>query len=86
VKPALATLAIFTFIGSWNDFLGPLVYLDSGEKYTLPVGVAIFQSSHYSDYGITLAACVACTLPILVVFLIFQRHIVQSIASAGLKD
>src|SRR6185437_11592459 len=46
-KPALATLAIFTFIGSWNDFLGPLVFLDSVEKYTLPVGVALFQTSYY---------------------------------------
>ncbi len=85
-RPALATLGIFTFVGSWNDFLGPLVFLDSAEKYTLPVGVAIFQSSYYTEYGLTLAAGVICTLPILLVFLAFQRHIIQGIAMSGLKD
>ncbi len=85
-RPALATLGIFTFVGSWNDFLGPLVFLDSAEKYTLPVGVAIFQSSYYTEYGLTLAAGVICTLPILLVFLAFQRHIIEGIAMSGLKD
>ena len=59
-SPALATLGIFTFIGSYNDFLGPLVFLDSVEKYTLPVGVALFQSSYITEYGLTLAASVIC--------------------------
>jgi len=85
-KPALATLAIFTFIGSWNDFLGPLVFLDSVEKYTLPVGVALFQTSYFAEYGLTLAASVICTLPIIVIFLIFHRHIIHGIAAAGLKE
>ncbi len=85
-RPALATLGIFTFVGSWNDFLGPLIFLDSAEKYTLPVGVAIFQSSYYTEYGLTLAAGVICTLPILLVFLAFQRHIIEGIAMSGLKD
>ena len=57
---ALATLAILTFIGSWNDFLGPLVFLDSVERYTLPVGVALFQGSYVNEYGLTLAASVVC--------------------------
>ena len=52
-RPALATLGLFVFIGSWNDFVGPLVFLDSSEKYTLPVGIAIFQSSFYTEYGLT---------------------------------
>lgn len=85
-RPALATLGIFTFVGSWNDFLGPLVFLDSAEKYTLPVGIAIFQSSYFLEYGLTLAASVVCTVPILVVFLLFQRHIIQGIAMSGIKD
>ncbi len=84
-KPALATLAIFTFMGSWNDFLGPLVFLDSIDKYTLPVGVALFQTSYYAEYGLTLAASVLCTLPVLVVFLLFQRHIIEGISLSGLK-
>ncbi len=85
-KPALATLAIFTFIGSWNDFLGPLVFLDSVEKYTLPVGVALFQTSYFAEYGLTLAASVICTLPIIVIFLLFHRHVIHGIAAAGLKE
>ncbi|HLJ56613.1 MAG TPA: carbohydrate ABC transporter permease [Chthonomonadaceae bacterium] len=85
-KPALATLAIFTFVGSWNDFLGPLVFLDSVDKYTLPVGIALFQTSYFAEYGLTLAASVLCTAPVLIVFLIFQRHIIQGVALTGLKD
>ncbi len=85
-RPALATLGIFTFVGAWNDFLGPLVFLDSVDRYTLPVGIALFQTSYSSEYGLTLAASVLCTLPVIVAFLLFQRHIIQGIALTGLKD
>lgn len=85
-RPPLAALAIFTFVGSWNDFLGPLVFLDSVDKYTLPVGVALFQTSYYAEYGLTLAAAVLCTLPVVIAFLLFQRYIIQGIAMTGLKD
>ncbi len=84
--PALATLGIFTFVGSWNDFMGPLVFLDSVDKYTLPVGIALFQTSYYAEYGLTLAASVLCTLPVLIAFLLFQRHIIQGIALTGSKE
>lgn len=85
-KPALATLGIFTFIGSWNDFMGPLIFLDSVEKYTLPVGIALFQTSYYAEYGLTLAASVICTLPVILVFLLFHKHIIRGIALSGLKE
>ncbi|HZT44115.1 MAG TPA: carbohydrate ABC transporter permease [Chthonomonadaceae bacterium] len=85
-KAALATLGIFTFIGSWNDFLGPLVFLDSVDKYTLPMGIALFQTSYFVEYGLTLAASVLCTIPALIAFLLFQRAIVKSIALTGLTD
>ena len=85
-RPALATLAIFTFVGSWNDFLNPLVFLDSVEKFTLPVGVALFQSSYANEYGLTLAASVICTTPIILIFLIFSRQIVRGMAVSGLKE
>lgn len=85
-KPVLATLAIFTFRGAWNDFLAPLVFLDSIDKYTLPVGIALFQTSYYTEYGLTLAASLICTAPTLAVFLVFQRHIVEGISLTGLKD
>jgi len=85
-KPALSTLGIFTFLGSWNDFIGPLVFLDSVDKYTLPVGVALFQTSYFAEYGLTLSACVICTAPALLVFLLFQRHIIKGISLTGLKE
>ncbi|MGH8020154.1 MAG: carbohydrate ABC transporter permease [Opitutaceae bacterium] len=83
--PAFATLAIFTFIGSWNNFIAPLVFLDSLRNYTLPVGIALFQSSYAAEYGVTFAASFLSTLPVLAAFLLFQRHIVQSVALTGLK-
>jgi multiple sugar transport system permease protein len=85
-RPALATLAILTFCGSWNDFLGPLVFLDSVEKYTLPVGVGLFQGSYASEYSLTLAASVVCTAPVLLIFLMFSRHIIRGMAFSGLKE
>lgn len=85
-RPILATLAIFVFLGSWNDFLGPLVFMESAEHYTLPVGVTIFQSSYATDYGLTFAACVICTLPVLGVFLVFSRQIIAGLTAGALKD
>jgi len=84
--PAIATLGIFTFVGSWNDFLGPLVFMDSIRNYTLPVGIALYQSSYYTTYGLTLATSVLATIPLVAVFMVFQRRIVESMASTGLKD
>lgn len=85
-KPALATLGLLTFVGSWNDFLGPLVFLDSTNQFTLPVGVALFQGSYTIEYGLTLAACVVCTTPILIIFFLFQEHIVQAVSMGGMKE
>ena len=85
-RPALATLGIFTFIGSWNDFVAPLVFIDSLSRYTLPVGIALFQGSYRAEYGLTLAACVLCTLPVLIVFMLLQKHIIRGIALTGLKE
>jgi multiple sugar transport system permease protein len=84
--PAIATLGIFTFIGSWNDFMGPLVFLDSVRNYTLPVGIALYQTSYYTEYGLTLATSALATAPLILVFMAFQRQIVESMASTGLKD
>ncbi len=84
--PALATLGVFTFIGSWNDFLGPLVFMDSVRNYTLPVGIALYQGSYYTEYGLTHATSVLATLPLIFVFFLFQRQIVESMSATGLKD
>lgn len=83
--PALATLGVFTFIGSWNDFVGPLIFLDSIRHYTLPVGIALYQSSYVTEYGLTLATSVLATMPLIIVFLIFQRQIIESMATSGMK-
>jgi multiple sugar transport system permease protein len=84
--PALATLGIFTFIASWNDFIAPLVFIDSVRNYTLPVGIALYQNSYYTEYGLTLATSVLATMPLIVMFAIFQRHIIESMSSTGLKE
>jgi len=84
--PAIATLGILTFVGSWNDFLGPLVFMDSVRNYTLPVGIALYQTSYYTEYGLTLATSVLATAPLVIVYLLFQRRIVESMAATGLKD
>jgi multiple sugar transport system permease protein len=84
--PAIATLGIFTFIGSWNDFVGPLIFMDSIRNYTLPVGIALYQTSYYVEYNLTLATSVLATLPLLIMFAAFQRQIIQSMASTGLKE
>lgn len=85
-RAPMSTLFIFAFVGSWNDFLGPLVFLDSLERYTLPVGIALFQTSYYTEYGLTLAASLLCTIPTFVAFMIFQRQIIQGMAASGLKE
>jgi multiple sugar transport system permease protein len=84
--PALATLGIFTFIGSWNDFVGPLIFMDSVRNYTLPVGIALYQTSYYTEYGLTLATSVLATMPLIAVFMLFQRQIIESMAMTGLKE
>ena len=84
-KPALGTLAIFTFIGYWNDFAWPLIVTNDLGMRTLPVGLAIFQGQYTSQYAMTMAAAVLASLPMLVAFLIFQKNITEGIAMTGLK-
>ena len=84
--PALATLGILTFLGSWNNFLWPLVVAQSEEKYTLPVALALYATGQNStNYGLLLAGSTVVILPILVIFLIFQRRFIEGIATTGLK-
>ncbi len=85
-KPALATLGIFQFLASWNNFLWPLVALTDESKYTLPVALATFAiGQNKADYGLMMAGSVALVAPVIVVFLLLQRHFTQSIAMTGLK-
>jgi multiple sugar transport system permease protein len=85
-RPALATLGILTFLTSWNNFLWPLVVAQSEERYTLPVALAIFAvGENKSDYGLLMAGSVVIIVPVLVVFMILQRHFVRGIATTGIK-
>jgi len=85
-KPALAALAIFTFIGSWNDFAWPLIITNDIAMRTLPIGIMIFQGRYTQEFGLTMAAAAICTIPIIIAFLIFQRRITEGIAMTGLKQ
>ena len=84
--PAMATAAIFSFIWTWEDFLGPLVYLNDIEDYTVPLALRSFISSDgVSQYGPMLAMSILSILPIILFFIIFQRLIIRGIAMSGLK-
>lgn len=84
-KPALATLAIFSFLGGWNDFMLPLIATNEIEMRTLPVGLTIFLGRYSMQYGLVMATAVIATLPVLVMFLLFQRHIIRGVVLTGLK-
>ena len=84
-KPALSTLTIFTFVNTWNDYLGPLIYLRSQEKKTIQLGLKMFISQYSSDYGLIMAGSVLSLIPVLIVFLILQKYFVQGVAATGLK-
>ncbi|VXC62697.1 rhamnogalacturonan permease [Arthrobacter sp. 9V] len=86
MKPALISTSIFSFIWSWNDFLGPLLYLNTPEKYPLPLALRLFvDQTQSSDYGAMIAMSVLALMPVLVFFLIFQRYIVEGVSTQGLK-
>ncbi|KAB1113828.1 carbohydrate ABC transporter permease [Neorhizobium galegae] len=84
-KPALSTLTIFTFVTTWNDFLGPMIYLTKTELKTIQIGLRMFISQYSAEYGLIMAASVVALIPVLIVFLSLQRFFVEGVASSGLK-
>ena len=84
-KPSLSTLTIFTFVNTWNDFLGPLIYLTTESKKTLQLGLRMFISQFGSEYGLTMAASVLSLIPVLIVFLSLQKYFVEGVAASGVK-
>ena len=84
-KPALSTLTIFTFVTTWNDFMGPMIYLTKTELKTIQIGLRMFISQYSVEYGLIMAASVVALVPVLVVFLALQRFFVEGVASTGLK-
>lgn len=84
-KPALSTLTIFTFVNTWNDYLGPLIYLKTETKKTIQLGLRMFIGQYSSEYGLIMAGSIVSLIPVIIIFLILQKYFVQGVASTGLK-
>lgn len=84
-KPALSTLTIFTFVNTWNDYLGPLIYLKTESKKTIQLGLKMFIGQYSSEYGLIMAGSVLSLIPVIIVFLCLQKYFVEGVASTGLK-
>lgn len=84
-KPALSTLVIFTFVNTWNDYLGPLIYLKTEAKKTIQLGLKMFIGQYSSEYGLIMAGSVVSLIPVIIVFLCLQKYFVEGVASTGLK-
>lgn len=85
VRPALTTVALFTFIGTWNDFLGPLLYLNDDRTYTLSLGLERFVSQHGAEWSMLMAASTLMTIPIVVIFFFAQKTFIQGVTLTGIK-
>lgn len=83
--PSIATLVIFSFVTVWNDYMGPMIYLNSTEKKTIQLGTKMFIGQYSTEYGLIMAASVVSLIPVVIVFLLFQRKFVQGVATSGLK-
>ena len=84
-KPVVATVSIFAFLWTWNDFIGPLIYLHSAEKYTLALGLRAFQQYSSTEWNLLMAGSLIVMLPIIVLFFLLQRYFVEGMAMSGLK-
>lgn len=84
-RPALATGAVFAFLGSWDEYVWAVTIIDDPTIRTLPVGIALFSGAHATNWGLTFAASVIALIPVILVFIIFQRQFVSGITSGALK-
>ena len=84
-KPALSTLTIFTFVNTWNDYLGPLIYLKTEAKKTIQLGLKMFIGQYSAEYGLIMAGSVVSLIPVIIVFLCLQKYFVEGVAATGLK-
>ncbi|MCT4597601.1 MAG: carbohydrate ABC transporter permease [Vallitalea sp.] len=84
-KPALSTLTIFSFVGVWNDFMGPMIYFNSEHNKTIQLGIRMFISQYSADYSLIMAASVISLIPVFIIFIVFQRFFVEGVATSGLK-
>jgi ABC-type glycerol-3-phosphate transport system permease component len=84
-KPAIATLVVFTFQGVYNDFIGPLIYINTQENFTVQMGLAAFNGIYATRYDLLMAASVFTLVPIIIIFLMAQRYFIEGITMSGLK-
>jgi len=85
LRPVCITVILFTFMGTWNDFFGPMLYLYDMEKYTVSLGLQLFSSSYGADYGAVMAGAVVMTLPTVVIFFVGQKYFVEGIVTTWIK-
>jgi len=86
IKPALAAIAIFQFMGSWNDFMGPLIYISSEHLTPLSLGLFMLRSAHTAEWGMLMAASTMMTLPVILLFFFTQRYFIQGVTLTGMKE
>ena len=86
IKPALIAVAIFEFQAKWNDFMGPLIYLNRVDLYPLALGLQTFKVEHETNWALLMAASVVFTLPMIALFFVFQRYFIEGISTTGLKS
>jgi multiple sugar transport system permease protein len=86
IVPILVTLAVFTFLGTWNDFLWPLVVLSDDARYTLPVGLANLAGEHVQDTELMMAGAVVTVAPAVLLFVVLQRYYLAGIMGGGVKE
>jgi multiple sugar transport system permease protein len=85
LRPILATLATFTFLGTWNDFMWPLIVLSDDSLYTLPVALASLSQEHVQDNELMMAGTVVTILPVLLLFLVLQRQYLEGLLAGSVK-
>jgi len=85
VKPALAAVCIFTFMNTWNDFMGPLIYINDQRLYPLALGLFDFRTEHQTEFGMLMAASTLMTLPVIALFFLAQRYFIQGVTLTGMK-
>lgn len=84
-KPVLATVTIFAFMGSWNEYMGPLIYLSNKDQYVLSLGLQVFTQVNRQEWGLLMAASTMMVAPVILVFFLAQKHFVQGITMSGIK-
>ena len=84
-RSALIVVALFTFLGNWNDFFGPIIYLNTKEKFTLAVGLLQFQGDYATKWNLLMAASTIVVAPCILIYLIGQRYLIEGISLTGMK-